>query len=137
MVEYLGLADFLLIAETFLDVPAEVLALSTNLHLADSALNAPAASFGGTELYTSFEDKAAVLCVRLCNNHPLIDGNKRVAYQSLREFVARNGYEWHDPPGDEPNGDETVKVMWQVAAGRMDERELATWIADRLWPETT
>src|SRR6266542_2623981 len=97
MVEYLGLADYLLIAEAVLGVPAEVLALSTDLHLADSALNAPAASFGGHELRPSFAQKAAVLCIRVCNNHPLVDGNKRVAYEVLREFVARNGYEWTDP----------------------------------------
>lgn len=135
MVEYLGLADYLVIAEAVLDVPAEVLALSTNLHLADSALNAPAASFSGTELYSSFEDKAAVLCSRLCNNHPLIDGNKRVAYECLREFVARNGRTWSDPPGDDPDGDETVKIMWQLAGGRLSEPDLATWIAARLGPE--
>ncbi len=98
MIKYLGLADYLPIAEAVLDVPAEVLALSANLHLADSALNAPAASFGGHELYPSFAQKAAVLCARLCNNHTLIDGNKRVAYEALREFVARNGYSWPTRP---------------------------------------
>ena len=134
MVEYLGLADYLLIAEAVLDVPAEVLALSTNLHLADSALNAPAASFAGTELYTAFSQKAAVLCSRVCNNHALIDGNKRVAYECLREFVARNGYGWSDPPGDDPDGDETVKIMWQLAGGRLSEAELSEWIAARLMP---
>src|SRR6266511_5746569 len=132
MIKYRGLADYVLIAEAVLDVPAEVLALSINLHLADSALNAPAASFGGHELYPSFAQKAAVLCARLCNNHPLIDGNKRVAYESLREFVARNGLGWTDPAGDEPDGDETVKLMWDVAAGRVAEADLASWIAQRI-----
>jgi prophage maintenance system killer protein len=132
MVKYLGLADYLLIGEAVLGVPAEVLALSANLHLADSALNAPAASFGGHELYPSFEQKAAVLCVRMCNNHLLLDRSKPVAYEVLREFVARNGYEWTDPAGDDPHGDETVKTMWGVAAGRIDEIELTSWIAERL-----
>lgn len=132
MVEYLGLGDFLLIAEAVLDVPAEVLALSSDLNMADSALHAPATSFGGYELHRSFAEKAAVLCARLCNNHPLIDGNKRVAYEALREFVARNGYHWDDPVDDGPDGDETVKIMWGLAAGRVDEAELAAWIADRI-----
>ena len=132
MVEYLGLGDYLLIAEAVLDVPAEVLALVADLHLADSALNAPAASFAGYELHRGMARKAAVLCVRLCNNHPLIDGNKRVAYEALREFVARNGYAWADPPDDGPFGDETVKIMWGVASGRVSEDELATWIAERI-----
>jgi death-on-curing protein len=132
MVEYLSLADYLLIAEAVLGVEAEVLALSANLHLADSALNAPAASFAGTELHTPFAKKAAVLCARVCNNHALLDGNKRVAYECLREFVARNRYDWSDPPGDEPDGDETVKVMWDVAAGVLDEDGLAAWVAARI-----
>jgi len=132
MVEYLGLADYLLIAEAVLDVPAEVLYHSADLRLADSALHAPAASFGGRDLYPSFDQKAAVLCWRVCNNHPLLDGNKRVAYECLREFVARNGFAWNEPLDDWPDGDETVKVMWAVAAREMDEEHLTSWVADRL-----
>ncbi len=132
MVEYLGLADFLLIAEAVLEEPAEVLYHSTNLNLADSALQAPAASFRGSDLYPTFSRKAAALCFRLCNNHPLVDGNKRVAYEALREFVARNGYNWSDPVNDGPDGDETVKVMWGVAGGSISEPELAAWIAERI-----
>ena len=132
MVQYLGLGDFLVIAETVLDVPAEVLVFSTDLNLADSALHAPAASWRGLELHPSFARKAAVLCSRLCNNHPLLDGNKRVAYEALREFVARNDYPWADPAGDDPDGDETVKVILGLAAGHIDEDELTTWVADRI-----
>ena len=132
MVQYLGLADFLLIAEAALGVPAEVLALTSNLALADSALNAPAAGFAGEEAYPDFAMKAAVLCSRISRNHALTDGNKRVAYLALREFVARNGYGWTAPAGDEPDGDETVKVMWDLAAGRLAEQDLAAWIVDRI-----
>ena len=133
--EYLGLADYLLVAEAVLDVPAEVLYHAVNLHLADSALHAPATSFAGRELYPTFAWKAAVLCVRVCNNHALLDGNKRVAYECLREFVARNGYAWSDPPDDGVDGDETVKVMWAVAAGEMDEAAVAAWVAERIGSE--
>jgi prophage maintenance system killer protein len=37
--------------------------------LADSALHALSASFGGEEFYREFCDKAAVLMVRLAKNH--------------------------------------------------------------------
>ena len=47
--EYLDLADFLLIAEAVLDIPAEDLARAARLELAESALHAPAATFGGVE----------------------------------------------------------------------------------------
>ena len=132
MVEYLGLADYLLIAEAVLGVPAEVLYHSTNLQLADSALHAPAASYGGVEFYSTFAEKAAVLCVHICNNHALPDGNKRVAYEALREFVARNGYGWQAPIDDGPDGDETVKTMWGVASGDVDVAEMTAWIRDRI-----
>jgi alkylation response protein AidB-like acyl-CoA dehydrogenase len=35
------------------------------------------------EFYPDFVDKAAVLLVRLARNHPLPDGNKRVAWDAL------------------------------------------------------
>jgi len=67
---YLDLADYLVIAEAVLDIPAETLARLNRLDLADSALNAPSAGFGEVEAYTTFESKAAVLCSRLVKNHP-------------------------------------------------------------------
>lgn len=86
-VEYLDLADFLVIAEEVTGMEAETLMRMSRLHLADSALHAPAAGFGDVDLYPDFVDKAAVLLVRLAMNHPLPDGNKRAAW--LREHLAR------------------------------------------------
>ena len=96
MTNYLGIADYLLVAEVVLDVPAEVLVDVCDLALVDSALSAAAATFGGTDLYPSMAAKAAAMTYRLCNNHPLLDGNKRVAYECLREFVSRNSLPWAD-----------------------------------------
>lgn len=132
MTSYLGLADYLLISEAVLSAPAEVLVDVCDLALAESALGAPAATFGGTDLYPTMSAKAAALAYRLCKNHPLLDGNKRVAYECVREFVARNDLSWADPHGDFPDGDETVKVMWELAAGTLDEAGLRHWIADRI-----
>jgi death on curing protein len=104
-------------------VPAEDIARWPGIGLADSALHAPAAGFAGAELYPDVIDKAAVLCVRLARNHPLPDGNKRVAYLATVEFLARNEIEW--PP---PSVDETVATIERVAAGTISERELADWL---------
>ena len=90
-VEYLDLAGFLLIAEAVLDIPAEDLARVAQMGLAESALHAPAATFGGVEFYPDLARKTAVLAARLIPNHPLPDGNKRVGYLCALEFVARNG----------------------------------------------
>ncbi|MGH2726185.1 MAG: type II toxin-antitoxin system death-on-curing family toxin [Actinomycetota bacterium] len=130
--QYLDLADFLLIGEEVLGIEVEVLQKMANLTLADSALNAPAAEFGGIEFYPDFATKVAVLCVRLIKNHPLPDGNKRVGYMCAFEFAERNGYRWHLPPGEEQEGNETVEMMKSVAAGTTDEEALAAWIAERL-----
>jgi len=128
---YLDLADYLLIAEAVLDIPAEDLARAGRLELADSALHAPAAEFGGVEFYPNLARKTAVLASRLIGNRPLPDGNKRVGYLSAIEFVARNGGTWTNPP-DDPDGDETVAVIEGVAAGAVDEDEFTAWIAERL-----
>jgi death-on-curing protein len=123
LTDYLDLADYLLIAEEVLGVPAETIAGWPGAGLAESALNAPAASFGGIEFYPDLIDKAAVLCVRLARNHPLPDGNKRVAYLALVEFLARNGVEWAPP-----SVEETVAMIERVAADSITERELAEWL---------
>jgi death on curing protein len=121
--EYLDLADYLLIAEAVLGVPAEDIARWPGIGLADSALHAPAAGFGGAELYPDVIDKAAVLCARLARNHPLPDGNKRVAYLALLEFLARNGVDWVPP-----SVDDTVAMIERAAAGTITEHELADWL---------
>jgi len=123
LTEYLDLVDYLLIAEEVLGVPAETIARWPGIGLAESALSAPAMGFGGVELYPDLVDKAAVLCVRLARNHPLPDGNKRVSYLALAEFLARNEIEWAPP-----SVAETVAMIEGVAAGRITERELADWL---------
>jgi len=133
-VRYLDLPDFLVIAEAVLDMDAEEVAYSARLDLAESALASPSASFAGHEFYPIFADKAAVLCYHLIRNHPLIDGNKRVGYLSLIEFVERNGYSWTPPEGDVPSGDETVRIIEEVAAGTIDPGAFALWVQERISP---
>ncbi len=123
MPSYLDLADYLLIAEAVLGVPAETIARWPGIGLAESALNAPAMGFGGVEFYPDPIDKAAVLCVRLARNHPLPDGNKRVAYLSLLEFLARNDIAWQPR-----SANETVEIIEGVAAGHVSEQDLAAWL---------
>jgi len=129
--QYLDLADFLLIAEAVLDIPAEDLARVAHMGLAESALHAPAAASGGVEFYPELASKTAVLATRLINNHPLPDGNKRVGYLCALEFVARNGGTWTHPP-DDPEGDDTVATIEGVDAGQINEDTLTAWITERL-----
>ena len=132
-VAYLDVADFLAISELVLDQSAENIAHVSRLELADSALHAPAASFGGVEFYPGLVTKAAVLCTRIVKNHPLPDGNKRVGFVCMIEFCLRNGLTWTPPPGDE-DGEASAGVILELAAGPGDENAvaaLAVWIRER------
>jgi death on curing protein len=131
--DYLELADFLLIAEEVLDIPAKKIAANSNLHLADSALHAPRARFAGTDFYPSFATKAAALCLHLVKNHPLPDGNAPVALIATIEFCQRNGRRWTPPP-DDADGAATATMVIGLAAAPMDDEVMARaarWISDR------
>jgi death-on-curing protein len=133
-VDYLELADFLLIAEAVLQEPAKKIAEDSSLHLADSALHAPAARFAGNDFYSDFPSKAAVLCGHLVKNHPLPDGNAQVALVATIEFCRRNGFTWSLPPGDE-DGEATARVLLELAAAPLTDdaiAALARWVGDRI-----
>jgi death-on-curing protein len=76
-------------------------------------LHAPSAGFGGQDLYPDFVDKAAVLLVRLAKNHPLLDGNKRAAWVTLRLFIDMNGWSWNPYP----SVDDSEHAVLAVASG--------------------
>jgi len=125
-VRYLTLAEALTIAEVVTGINADLLSRASRVELLDSALHAPQAGFGGQEVYPEFVDKAAVLVVRIARNHPLPDGNKRLAWQSLTMFCVLNGYTLDVPP------EEAVATMLAVAAGDLDEAAVRTWLMARV-----
>ena len=129
-VEYLDLADYIAIAAAVTGLDLQTVMNVTNHDLADSALHAPAAGFGDTDLYPDFVDKAAVLIVRLARNHPLSDGNKRAAWVSLRLFVDINDWTW----APRPDIDEAEAAVLAIAAGEWDERTTASWLSKFLRP---
>ncbi|NNF64441.1 MAG: type II toxin-antitoxin system death-on-curing family toxin, partial [Acidimicrobiia bacterium] len=73
-----------------------------------------------------FAEKAAVLTVRLAKNHPLPDGNKRLAWQALTLFCALNSYELLVP------ADDAVALMLGIASGELDEAHVVEWLEERL-----
>jgi len=128
-VQRIGIEDFLLLAEVVTGLDALTLAASSHvLARAESALAAPFAEFGGVEFYGGLAMKAAVLCSRLVRNHPLPDGNKRVAYLCMIELVRRNGCEWRPTAGDL----ERAAMVEQLAAGELGEDEFAGWLARQI-----
>jgi death on curing protein len=126
-VESLTVEDLLLIAEAVLEVRAEALAGAVRLSAAASALAAPfaAGSDGRRDPYPALADKAAVLCSRLVRNHPLPDGNKRVALLAMLELIERNGGTWTTPAGGQ---DEIAATIEDLAARELSETAFAAWV---------
>lgn len=63
-----------------------------DLGLLQSALERPATTVFGADAYPSVTDKAAALMDSIVNNHPLVDGNKRLAWFTAVLFLELNGY---------------------------------------------
>jgi death-on-curing protein len=68
----LGIEDFLLVAEAVLGIDANAIARVTKIPLAESALAAPFASFGGHDFYEHPIQRAAILASRIFRNHPRV-----------------------------------------------------------------
>ena len=112
MTRYISLAEYFWLAEQVTGIDAAVIIKSSRTELADSALHAPQAAFGGHEFHVDVVEKAAVLVCRLGWNHPLPDGNKRAAWAALVMFLDLNGVGWEPDP---PDVDEAEVAMLAVA----------------------
>ena len=66
---------------------------------------------------------AASYAFGLAKNHPFIDGNKRAAFLVMVVFLRKNGIAFAPEQG------EATQVMFDLAAGAMDEAALAAWVA--------
>lgn len=71
---------------------------------------------------------AAAYGFGLARNHPYRDGNKRIAFMAMAIFLGLNGYEIEADEG------EVVRVMLNLAAGRISEVTLAKWVRSHLIP---
>ena len=70
--EYLDLADYLLIAEAVTGIHAEILTdVPRVVDLASSALAVPSSGWQGCGRYPELAQKAGLLTARLAKNHPL------------------------------------------------------------------
>lgn len=124
----LDIADFLLAAERALGIDAERLIPVTKIPLAESALAAPHATFGGHEFYPHPVQQAAILASRIMRNHPLPDGNKRVALLLSEVHLAEHGLKINATP------EEINRTFRAVAAKRMTEDYFTIWMQAKTRP---
>lgn len=98
--------------------------------LLESAAHRPSASMFGHEAYPDLLDKAAALLQSLAINHPLFDGNKRMAWLSCVTFLAMNGADLR------PDIDAAERLVIAVATGEMDEiKAISQGLRELLVPE--
>ena len=128
--KHIELGDFLLIAEIHSGIDANQLArIPRVINLSEAALAAPFAGFGDYQAFPALHEKAAVYCSRIATYHPLPDGNKRTAYDVMREFLDRNGATFTHPPD---GLDGTAQAIEDLAANILDEAGFIAWVLERV-----
>jgi death-on-curing protein len=121
-----SLEDYIDLAAYLLGADRAAVAALPRITLAESALHAPFASFGGTEAYPTLVEQAAVLLEHLAKNHPLPDANKRAAFLLTARFLHANGLQWQ-PPDVETD----ARLVERVAASEATHDEVVEWIRHR------
>lgn len=92
--------------------------------LLDSAVEAPFQTFDGIDLYPTLMMKAARLGYSLINNHPFIDGNKRIGIHAMLTFLALNGVEIICSQND------LIRVGLSLADSTMSFEKLFEWLSE-------
>ncbi|MBO0796489.1 MAG: type II toxin-antitoxin system death-on-curing family toxin, partial [Ktedonobacteraceae bacterium] len=88
----------------------------------EAALAMPQTQFGGQFLHGTIFHMAAAYGFHLCQNHPFIDGNKRVAGMTMFTFLQLNGLK---PIASEIDYYNTIMA---VASGQLSKEQLTNWL---------
>ena len=122
---YLGLAQVVELHQRILATTGGAPGVR-DLGALESALAQPKATFAGRDLHRTLAEKAAAWCFSLTQNHPFVDGNKRVAHAAMETFLILNGHEVR------ASVDEQERVMLDLASGKATRESLAGWLRDHL-----
>jgi len=101
-----------------------------DLGLLKSALGMPGATFGGEFLHPTLQEMAAAYLFHLTQNHPFVDGNKRIGLAAMIGFLALNDLWIESAPG------ELLDLVFRVARGEIGKPEIAVFLRDRCVPFT-
>jgi death-on-curing protein len=99
-----------------------------DLGLLESALARPKNLFAYSEFPPSLPQLAASYAKGIVANHPFVDGNKRTAFIVSVTFLRLNGLKLTATKEDR------VLTFWSLAAGEIDESDLALWFARNAVP---
>lgn len=90
----------------------------------ESSIENAFVTFDGTDLYKSTEDKIANTTFCIINNHPYIDGNKRMGIYLMLILLRMNNIEIHYIQS------ELVKLGLGIANGKILQSDIVEWIED-------
>jgi death-on-curing protein len=105
MTEYLGIEDALLMVRRLGIGPVR------DIGLLDAALGRPRSTVFGNDAYPTLALKAAALLHSLAKSHPLVDGNKRLAWLATTVFLELNVH------GTALDDEAAFRLVWDVSAG--------------------
>ena len=90
--------------------------------LLESAVNAPFQTFMDRDLYYGMFDQGAALAYYIINNHPFVDGNKRIGMFAMLTFMEINRW------GIFTTWEEVARVGWAIAKGEMGIEHISAWL---------
>ena len=99
-----------------------------DMGLLESAVAAPAMTFGGQFLHEGIFEMAATYLFGLVMNHPFIDGNKRVGTAAALAFLLLNGVKIKE---DEPA---FADLVLAVATGHADRAAVVKFLEAHAHP---
>ena len=90
-----------------------------DITLLQSAMALPESTFDNKFLHKDIYEMATAYAFHICQNHPFVDGNKRVGLVSALVFLDFNGIDIDDP------NELLYKAMMDVASGKLNKEKLA------------
>jgi death-on-curing family protein len=86
-------------------------------------------NFGGTEMYPSVEEKAAMLLYLIVKNHSFVDGNKRIAAACFLYFLERNGLLYHQSGETIISNEALASLTLFIAVSKPEEMQTVKQVA--------
>ncbi|MCI0437693.1 MAG: type II toxin-antitoxin system death-on-curing family toxin [Chloroflexi bacterium] len=122
---YLTLAEVLALHRLIVEQTGGAAAVR-DLGALESAVAQPRMTFEGRDLYATLAEKAVALGFSIIQNHPFVDGNKRVGHAAMETFLVLNGRELR------ASIDESERVVVDVASGKCSRGQFLRWVEEHL-----
>lgn len=96
-----------------------------DLNLLISSINRPFQTFDGADLYDTPIKKASALFESLIINHPFYDGNKRIAYVAMMNFL------FYYSIDIKASQDEKYEFVIAAASGKKRFDDIEKWLIEK------